>query len=70
MDDEVGVEEQVRNIAVALVPEGHLLTGYVIVVEHMDGDNNKYLECDWMEGMPYWTRDGMLDHAKDITEED
>lgn len=53
-----------------LVPDGNVITAYVLVVEYMDPDGNRYLKCDWTEGIPEWTRNGLLHAASETTAEE
>ena len=56
----------------AFLPEGAVLTGYVIVYETVeaDSDTTRYLSWDESEGLTPWARTGMLQHAMELADGD
>jgi hypothetical protein len=70
MDDlereEKEAEETLESIVTqVLVPEGALLTGYVLIAEYVVPESGlKELATDYSSDMAPWLRDGMLLHAR------
>jgi len=63
MQEEIDMEQLNEELRAKLLPDGGMITKYIVIAEYIDENGELDLMMNESQGLQMWDREGMLHHA-------